>query len=310
MISKGTLVHAQAVDKFEPNKWGYKIETANGNDLLLTVKSAVNCSVGEYQLDILTHALKDGEKKDEYRKQLAAKVYLLFNPWCKDDTVYMESEEEKAEYVLNDVGYLYYGTSRYLGKMHWNFGQFDEDVFKCVLYLLEEHLDVEHRNNSVVMSRKMSAAVNVQDDGGVLHGRWDGEYTDGAKPTSWQGSVAILEQYMNTKETVKYGQCWVFSGVLTTVMRCLGIPTRSVTNFSSAHDTDRSVTIDECVDENDDMIDELNYDSVWNFHVWNDCWMARPDLPVGFGGWQAIDATPQETSEGWYYIRSCIEIPL
>ncbi|XP_071813350.1 protein-glutamine gamma-glutamyltransferase K-like isoform X2 [Apostichopus japonicus] len=298
LISKGTLVHAQVVDKFEPNKWGYKIETANGNDLLLTVKSAVNCSVGEYQLDILTHVLKDEEKKDEYRKQLAAKVYLLFNPWCKDDTVYMESEEEKAEYVLNDVGYLYYGTSRYLGKMHWNFGQFDEDVFKCVLYLLEEHLDVEHRNNSVVMSRTMSAAVNVQDDGGVLHGRWDGEYTDGAKPTSWQGSVAILEQYMNTKESVKYGQCWVFSGVLTTVMRCLGIPTRSVTNFSSAHDTDRSVTIDECVDENDDMIDELNYDSVWNFHVWNDCWMARPDLPVGFGGWQAIDATPQETSEG------------
>ena len=35
-----------------------------------------------------------------------------------------------------------------------------------------------------------------------------------------------------------------------------------------------------------------------NFHVWNDVWMARPDLPSGFGGWQAIDATPQETSEG------------
>jgi len=26
--------------------------------------------------------------------------------------------------------------------------------------------------------------------------------------------------------------------------------------------------------------------------------MARPDLPAGFGGWQAIDATPQETSDG------------
>lgn len=291
-------MHAQVVDKFEPHQWGYKIEKTSGNDLLLNVKSAVNCSVGEYQLDVLTHVLKDGKKEKEYRKELAAKLYFLFNAWCKDDTVYMESEEEKEEYVLSDVGYLYYGTSRYLGKMHWNFGQYDADVFKCVLYLLEKNLDVEHRNNSVVMCRTMSAAVNVQDDGGVLHGRWDGEYDDGAKPTSWQGSVAILEQYLSTKEAVKYGQCWVFSGVLTTVMRCLGIPTRSITNFSSAHDTDRSVTIDECVDENDDMIEELNYDSVWNFHVWNDCWMSRPDLPVGFGGWQAIDATPQETSEG------------
>ena len=30
--------------------------------------------------------------------------------------------------------------------------------------------------------------------------------------------------------------------------------------------------------------------------MWNDVWMARPDLPSGFGGWQAVDATPQEES--------------
>lgn len=33
-----------------------------------------------------------------------------------------------------------------------------------------------------------------------------------------------------------------------------------------------------------------------NFHVWNEAWMSRPDLPYGFGGWQALDATPQEES--------------
>lgn len=37
-----------------------------------------------------------------------------------------------------------------------------------------------------------------------------------------------------------------------------------------------------------------------NFHVWNDCWMARPDLPPGMGGWQAVDSTPQETSQGTF----------
>lgn len=26
--------------------------------------------------------------------------------------------------------------------------------------------------------------------------------------------------------------------------------------------------------------------------------MARPDLPLGNGGWQAVDSTPQETSQG------------
>lgn len=33
-----------------------------------------------------------------------------------------------------------------------------------------------------------------------------------------------------------------------------------------------------------------------NFHVWNEAWMERADLPPGFGGWQVLDATPQEES--------------
>ena len=46
------------------------------------------------------------------------------------------------------------------------------------------------------------------------------------------------------------------------VMRALGIPTRSVTNFDSAHDTDASMTIDLHFDEEGDVIDGMN-DSVW-----------------------------------------------
>lgn len=41
-------------------------------------------------------------------------------------------------------------------------------------------------------------------------------------------------------------------------------------------------------------------DSIWTYHVWNDVYMARPDLPPGYGGWQAVDSTPQEKSDGLY----------
>jgi transglutaminase 1 len=39
-----------------------------------------------------------------------------------------------------------------------------------------------------------------------------------------------------------------------------------------------------------------------NFHVWNEVWMERPDVVPGgeYGGWQAIDATPQEESDDMY----------
>lgn len=58
--------------------------------------------------------------------------------------------------------------------------------------------------------------VNSPDDHGVLVGNWSGDYGGGQAPTFWSGSVAILQQYYKAKKPVKYGQCWVFSGVVTT----------------------------------------------------------------------------------------------
>ncbi|NXC78828.1 TGM1 glutamyltransferase, partial [Anhinga anhinga] len=80
------------------------------------------------------------------------------------------------------------------------------------------------------------------------------------------------------------------------VLRCLGFPTRTVTNYNSAPPPDVSLTTDIYFDENMRPLAPPNTDSVWNFHVWNDCWMKRPDLPDGYDGWQVVDATPQETS--------------
>ena len=56
-------------------------------------------------------------------------------------------------------------------------------------------------------------------DGGCLVGNWSGndsDYADGTEPTSWSGSEGILRKYISTKRPVKYGQCWVFGGTLTT----------------------------------------------------------------------------------------------
>ena len=53
------------------------------------------------------------------------------------------------------------------------------------------------------------------DDGGILWGNWSDDYEDGTSPTAWSGSGAILEQFWRTREVVKYAQCWVFGGTLT-----------------------------------------------------------------------------------------------
>ncbi|XP_064199960.1 protein-glutamine gamma-glutamyltransferase 4-like [Anguilla rostrata] len=297
--AKGTLVLIPARHESEAGHWGATIIHTSQNQCEVDVRTAPNAIVGKYSL-----MLKIG---DDYTYQPQhSYFYLLFNPWCKDDDVYLPDENACGEYVLSDMGYLYVGHNTDIKERPWNFGQFEEGVLEaCVELLDKSKLGQTARSDPVRLSRAMSALVNSNDDRGVLMGNWSGKYLQGTSPLNWTGSSAILLQYKQSKAPVKYGQCWVFSGVLTTVMRCLGIPARSVTNFNSAHDTDGNLTIDIYINMKGEQLDKMTSDSIWNFHVWNDVWMKRRDLPGGYDGWQALDATPQEESGGIYQCGPC-----
>ncbi|XP_073239325.1 coagulation factor XIII A chain-like [Porites lutea] len=281
--------------------WSANLAQVNKESVRLQVTSAVDAVVGKYQLYVETKtAIRGSDKPEEYRYQHPEDIIVLFNPWCREDSVYLDQEALRDEYVLNDSGRIWIGTVRKYCGMPWNFGQFEDVSLNSCLWLMDKaQLATAARANPLRVSRSISAMANFNDqDGGVLHGRWDGNYPrDTTAPTSWTGSVAILEQFWQKKCDIKYGQCWVFSGLVTTLLRALGIPTRSVTNFASAHDADASMTIDFHFDEDGKPLKELD-DSIWNFHVWNESWFKRPDLPDGHDGWQAHDATPQETSYG------------
>uniref|UniRef100_A0A8C4NGW0 protein-glutamine gamma-glutamyltransferase n=1 Tax=Eptatretus burgeri TaxID=7764 RepID=A0A8C4NGW0_EPTBU len=296
-VNKGTDMLLELSSSLPPRSWGVCVKESNGRSVTLTLSSPSDCVVGRYEL-----AVGGPGNAEQYGNPPATThAYILFNPWCNDDQVYMDGEEEKKEYVLNELGFVYTGTKNNINSRTWNFGQFEEGVLQACFELLDRaKMPVTGRSNPISVTRVVSAMINSQDDSGVLVGNWSGDYEGGTSPIAWNGSVEILRQYYGTRRSVRYGQCWVFSAVVTTVMRCLGIPCRSISNFESAHDTDSSLTIDAYFDENDKPMENLNEDSIWNFHVWNDCWMERPDLPRGFGGWQAIDATPQETSIGMY----------
>ncbi|XP_028303340.1 protein-glutamine gamma-glutamyltransferase 5 [Gouania willdenowi] len=265
--------------------------------LTLNITPPADCPIGKYNLTITY-------KEEEFK----VVVVVLFNPWCTDDSVYLISELKKLEYVLSEQGVIYKGTTDYILSEDWDFGQFEENMVDICFLLLDKSLsfqkdpsaDAAARCDPVHVSRVISSMINSEDVQGVLKGRWDGDYRDGIFPSHWTGSYVILNRWFQSGgQEVKYGQCWVFACVMCSVMRLLGIPCRAVTNYNSAHDVDRNLVIDTFHSVHG-VESRPSPDSIWNFHIWVECWFKRPDLAEhgNYDGWQVLDPTPQETSGG------------
>lgn len=303
-IDKSGLIYAplsKQDTQIDLSKFCSKITDIRSNKLDAQLAIPTNASIGVWEL-ALSSKVAGGSELSTY--SIREPIYIIFNPWAPDDTVYMEREDERQEYVLNDVGKVYMGTYNAVTGTRWHYGQFSEFVLPGVMMLLDRtQMSVGQRTDVVKVSRAISALMNSHDEMGLLVGNWSGNYLEGNSPWSWSGSSSIFERYVKSGgRPVKFGQCWVFGGLTTTSLRTVGIPARTITNFVSAHDTDLSLTIDQFSTERGEKIVGINGDSIWNFHVWSDAWMLREDLPPEYSGWQAIDATPQETSRGMYQL--------
>lgn len=113
---------------------------------------------------------------------------------------------------------IYRNTASCITTCPWRFDQFDTYILDCALYLVHSIGEVRgnSRSDPILTSRALAAAVNCNDDNGVLVGNWSCDCRGGTAPTAWMGSKTILQQYYLRKRPVRYAQCWVFGGVLTT----------------------------------------------------------------------------------------------
>lgn len=275
-----------------PARWEYEVKnvdkTAGSHKATLAINVPPTASIGSYTFKAKVQ--KRGATKADAEKDFPEAVVILFNPWQKTDPVYLAKATERTEYVLAQSGRIWRGSATRSTPKSWAYDQFDKGGITLDVTLdLIKDLKAAERVDAGLVARRLSAQVN-SNGGGVLEGNWSGTYTGGKSPSSWTGSFAILKQWKTTSKAVKFGQCWVFGGCLTSTLRVLGIPARPLSNFSSAHDTDANKTIDIYLKANGTRDRARTDDSIWNYHVWCDAWIA--------GGWNAVDATPQELSDG------------
>ncbi|KAM9249936.1 protein-glutamine gamma-glutamyltransferase E [Dugong dugon] len=276
--------------------WSADLQGSQDNTLTVRISSPAYAPIGRYTLSL----------QSSFSSVRLGTFILLFNPWLQADSVFMSNAAEREEYVQEDAGIIYVGRTDRISMVGWNFGQFEQDILNICLSVLDRSLnfrrdpttDMAHRNDPKYVGRVLSAMINSNDDNGLIAGNWSGSYTGGLDPRNWNGSVEILKAWKRSGfRPVRYGQCWVFAGTLNTVLRALGIPSRVITNFNSAHDTNRNLSVDVYYDPRGNPLDKGS-DSVWNFHVWNEAWFTRTDLGPSYSGWQVLDATPQERSQG------------
>ncbi|KAG5838038.1 hypothetical protein ANANG_G00219550 [Anguilla anguilla] len=290
-------------------EWGAQVQLGEVHPLSVTVhiRTPPEAPVGIYSLQL---RLLSPNWQQSYA---IASFILLCNPWCQLDAVHIPFEDQRMEYVKNDFGLLYMGTPHNVISRPWAFGQYERGILEICLDILQvspyhcrdRQRDYVSRSDPVYLSRVVCAMINCEDDQGVLRGNWSMNYTDGVPPSEWTGSADILKRWAGSRfRPVQFGQCWVFAAVMCTVMRILGVPTRVVTNFNSAHDTNGNLIIEEFYTDTGEKLN-LSKDSIWNFHVWVECWMTRPDLGTQFSGWQVLDPTPQEKSAGIYCCGPC-----
>ncbi|ESO09640.1 hypothetical protein HELRODRAFT_124807, partial [Helobdella robusta] len=211
------------------------------------------------------------------------------------DQTYMSEPTDIEEYVENDNGFIYLGTKNQIQKINWCFSQYENDVLTTAYHLMDlACLAYDARNDMAKIVRAICSNITSCEDSGVISGNWSCSHAPYTAPTQWLGTLPIVRDFLMSKEPTKYGHCYVFAALATSLCRSLGIPCRCVTSYASAHDCDGINKVNLHWGIHGEPIDVLNTLNCWTFHVWCEAYLKRPELLLNsYNGWQAFDPTPQ-----------------
>ncbi|XP_003791885.1 erythrocyte membrane protein band 4.2 [Otolemur garnettii] len=259
--------------------WNAVVTERDVQSWTISVTTPVDAVIGHYSLLLQVSG----------KEHRLGKFTVLFNPWGREDAVFLGNEAQRWEYLLNQNGLIYLGTADCIQAESWDFGQFEGDVIDLSLNLLSVDKKVAEWSQPEHVACVLGALLRTLKEKYVLPMP---HTLDGQEQTllnKRRGSVPILRQWLTGQGRPVYdGQAWVLAAVTCTVLRCLGIPARVVTTFGSVQGTRGGLLVDEYYNEEGLQNGEGQRGRIWIFQTSTECWMARPALPQGYDGWQIL----------------------
>lgn len=85
----GTTLKLDPFSVGEPTQWSCSLDSQHGDVLEILVKPSVAAPIGEWKFDVDTQLAEGGEAATF---KSPANFLLLFNPWCRHDSVYLSSK--------------------------------------------------------------------------------------------------------------------------------------------------------------------------------------------------------------------------
>ncbi|MBY0311980.1 MAG: transglutaminase domain-containing protein [Phycisphaerales bacterium] len=268
----------------------------------------VAAAIGQYDAHIAVRRLIRG---DELTRFVLKPLVVLFNPMNPADLCYVASTGDRQRYVFgNDLSYFSTNvhptdgtvtlpTGIVLNKREAN--QFTLPVIQGSLRLLTG-LSAMARADPALVSRHVLFQASVFETlpEEPLLSEWvDGNMLGLFRPIEM---AAYYDRWLNALPGSKTSraQCFVYSNVLASGLRSLGLAARNVSCTGAANDlnddgkitrfwrfagSSSGPTPRQIIRDSD-----RNIERRWNFHVWTEVFTSRVDQSVS-DGWQELDAT-------------------
>jgi hypothetical protein len=267
---------------------------------------------------------KQGDNENSTEGELA----ILFDPYRETEETFLGAEDRLVYHNSSQVAVI----NNFQDPVNWKLRQYTAPVAVATLQYVSHVLTPAQRVDAVNVARALVTMVPGDNAGrpgtfhaGILKGNWARTVTvlEKIKALNKNADVGqiFLTYWRNGRQPAEFGQCWMLAPSLAAPLRTMGIPSRivearyargsnGVLGAAIGKDSDYDGILRDCwtwvpplhprpfsraiVRDQACVANRPGYrDRDWNYHVWTEAFLSRPDLPAAYSSpsWQALDAS-------------------